>query len=223
MSWKPPESEEEWQISLSAYLDGEMEPDERRTMEEYLESDRDRMEQLEMLRRTSHLLREWHVDIPDPDPTYVRDLRSEFESRSIQSQRSRFTRRFPVPALRWAVHAAAFLVGVGTGAMGLHFVANPAVPPKQELEIVRMPTVIVKPDVVNVTVSPGQAEGLLREVIAGNLRGQILEHARRRNWEGAVSVYQSLRETYSDTDVFRDLQQDQQLQQLEAFVTSRST
>ena len=223
MRWIPPESEEEWQTSLSAYLDGEMEPDERRAMEEYLERDRDRTEQLEMLRCTSHLLREWHVDVPDPDPTFVQDLRSEFETRAARSRPSRFTRRFSAPMLRWAVHAAVFVVGVGTGAAALQFVEKPAVPPEQQIEIVKTPTVIVKPDVVNVTISPGQAEGLLREVIAGNLRGQILEHARSRNWERAVTVYQTLRETYSDTEVYRDLQQDQQLQQLEAFVTSRST
>jgi len=223
MSWNPPESEEEWQTSLSAYLDGEMKPDEHRAIEEYLESDRDRAEQLDMLRRTSRLLREWHVNVPDPNPTFVQELRSEFETRSSPSRPSRAARRFSAPMLRWAVHAAVFFAGVATGAAALRSMEKPATPPEQRVEIVKAPTVIVKPDVVNVTVSPDQAESLLREVIAGNLRGQILEHARSRNWEAAVSVYQTLRETYSDTDVYRDLQQDQQLQQLEAFVTSRST
>ena len=179
--------------------------------------------QLDMLRRTSHFLREWHVDVPDPDPAFIHDLQVGFETRSARSRSSRTVRRFSAPALRWAVHAAVFLVGVVVGAMGLRFAESPAVPLEQQVEIAKAPTVIVKPDVVNVTVSPGQAESLLREVIASNLRGQILEHARSRNWERAVTVYQTLRETYSDTDVFRGLQQNQQLQQLEAFVTSRST
>jgi len=223
MIWQPPESEEAWQECLSAYLDGEMELDEQRAIEQYLEQDRTRTAQLDTLRYTSRLLQEWQIEVPKPDPPFVQNLRSEFEMRSARSRLSRAGRRFSAPMLRWAVHAAVFLVGVGTGATGLRLVETAAVPPEQQIEIVKTPTVIVKPDVVNVTASPARAEGLLREVIAGNLRGQILEYARSHNWERAVTVYQTLRETYSDTDVFRDLQQNQQMRQLEAFVTSRST
>ncbi len=38
MTWIPPQSENEWLECLSAWQDGEMEPDEQRDLEEFLES-----------------------------------------------------------------------------------------------------------------------------------------------------------------------------------------
>lgn len=119
MTWRPPESEREWQECLSAYLDDEMEPEGRHALEEYLKEDAVRASQLEELRGLSSVLQEWRVDAPEPEPGFRHKMADALEGRA---KRTRRTWLGWLPAglrPRWQLNLVALLLCVSLGATGV--------------------------------------------------------------------------------------------------------
>lgn len=223
MTWKAPTSEEAWQECLSAYLDGEIPDEDRRALEEHLEHDDARTGQLEEMRRLSNLLQEWQVEAPEPQPAFVRAMRDVLETKAASGVRAWFAGLFaPGPRPRW--RAAMFLAGVFAGVFSTLFIQERIRRPESTLftEPPRQPVtqVIIRPDVVQLTISPNQADDLLREVAAANLRARILEQIDKKDMAGALAAYQTISERYSDTIVFQELEQNNQLRRLAALLTS---
>ena len=221
MSWKPPESEKAWQEYLTAYLDGELEPDERRAFEQYLETDGDRAKQLQEMRRLSDVLQEWRVEVPEPNPSLAREVEKILKRETGGARKSWFGSFSEGLKVRWAFQAAVFLVGVLTGVLGGPLVQRAGFPAKPGETIPPAPPTVIQTEVVNITISPAQANGLLREVQAGNLKERVISQMRSGNWEEARAAYKSLRDTFSDTLVFRELQKDSRLVQSERFLEGR--
>lgn len=200
MTWKPPESEEAWLECLSAYLDGEMEPDAERAIERVLEIDPRRAEQFRALQHTSHLLQEWDVEAPEPIPAFERQSRQILGESRRSTFQNLYEQFFSFPSFRWGFQAAVFLLGVLTGVFGTslfqHATSSPGRTARQTY-----------PTAVHVFVSPNQAENLLREVAATHLVDQIQQEVRERNWRDAHSLCQALIDNHSDTSTAREFQQ----------------
>jgi len=225
MTWKPPENEKAWQECLSAYLDGEMPPEERRELEQYLQKDAGRAAQLEELQRLSGVLSEWGITAPEPDPAFENKIRTHVTQNT--SRAKYFSLNIIIPwKFRWAAHAAIFLLGVLVGALFMSiFLMNlmkesgsfsppgnihaqrqvPAAPPETSLAII----------------SSSQADALLREISAAQLKDQLMEQIGRKNWDQASSLYRSLSDRYRDTKVFKELENDKYLETMKRLPFSR--
>jgi len=221
MTWKPPESEEAWQECLTAYLDGEMEPDERHALELYLERDIDRAKQLHEMRRLSDVMQEWRVDAPAPTPAFARRIEKFQEEEAGRARQSWFGRCFAGARFRWVFHTAVFLVGVLTGVLGRPLMHRAGLSAETNEPLPLVPAAVTRPEAVNIAISPAQANGLLREVQAGNLRERVIGQMRNGNWEEARATYKSLRDAFSDTLVFQELQKDTRLSKSERFLDRR--
>jgi anti-sigma factor RsiW len=221
MSWKPPESEEAWQECLTAYLDGEMEPDDCHALELYLEKDSDRAKQLHEMRRLSDVMQEWRVEAPEPNLSFIREIEKVQEKETGRVRTTRFASLFAGARFRWAFHTAVFLVGVLTGVLGGPLMQRAGVSAKPNEPLSLAPATVIRPEVVNIAISPTQADGLLREVQAGNLRERVISQMKNGNWEEARATYKSLRDAFSDTLVFQELQKDTRLSKSERFLDRR--
>lgn len=133
MNVKKPTSDEAWAELLSAYLDGELEGGERRTVEHWLAGEPRRARQLQELRRVSGLLQAWTVEAPEPSAAFLRrleELRTDEERNQISKfkiQNSKFNWRaiFSRPVrLPWPVAAALFFFGVLAGGGGIQLYQN---------------------------------------------------------------------------------------------------
>jgi anti-sigma factor RsiW len=221
MTWKPPETEEAWQECLSAYLDGEMKPDERRALEQYLEKDTDRARQLQEMRRLAHVLQEWRVEAPEPRPQFVREIEKVLKQETGSTWKGRLRDLFAAARLRWQFQAAVFVVGVLLGAFGAVVIRGAGFSAKGTKSLSQAPLAVNRPDMMSVTISPVQADGLLREVLAGNLKERVLDEIRNGNSEKALATYQALQESFSDTLVFRELEKDRRLLESKKLLASR--
>jgi len=170
---------------LSAYLDGELPPEDSRALERALAEDPELAERLEGLRDTSALLARWTVDAPAAPAWLLRPAR---------------------PRRRWAAWASAaacaacFAVGVGVG-----LAANPAAPGPTNI-YVAAPAATVP-----LGISSAQADEALREVTASALRTQLAEELRSGGWKEAQSLYKKLTTEYRGTQATEDVLRDPRL------------
>ena len=86
-------------------------------------------------------------------------------------------------------------------------VQDSGIPGALDPRVARAP-VILNPEVVNITISPGGAESLLREMAAANVRMRIREQVRSRQWDAAASSWRNLIEDYTDTQAAREMRDD---------------
>ncbi|MFH1744127.1 MAG: hypothetical protein ABIH23_34425 [bacterium] len=212
MTWSLPQSEEAWLECLSAYHDGELEPDERNALEKYLQTDPLRKEQLLGLKNTSHMLQEWEVSTPEPSSDFVRQIRRTLDEQHPSPLRRFFEQIFGLPKYRWGFQAAVFLFGLLIGALGMSFLRGDA--SSQIQPIFSQSSGKDQPNVVNIFIAPTQAENLLKEVAAGNLKSEILEKVKSRQWNDALSIYRTLLQDYPDTLAVEEIEQDKQLRSL---------
>ncbi|HIJ74304.1 MAG TPA: hypothetical protein HPP83_09410, partial [Candidatus Hydrogenedentes bacterium] len=211
--WKPPESEDAWAECLSAYLDGELSPEERQGLERRLELEPARAVQLRGLKAMSEALRLWHIEAPEADPAFVgqceRVLADREQVLTAQTERCRpFFSRF-----RWQAQAALFLLGALTGITGtlLCVWARGGQPAQHPAAFSR---VLVQPVIVMSAVSPQQAQGLFREVAAEDLKRAMLDNLHAARWDAALETYETLRTEYGDTAAAREMGLDPTLRRL---------
>ncbi len=131
MRWTPPASEEQWRELLSERLDGELDPESAQTLDDYLTTHPDRAGQLDELRRTSGLLREWEVEAPQPGADFLRRLEAETRP-SFEAEAAILPvpiRKKPFPFSQLLRYAAMFFVGALLG--GISVKQFERVPPSQ--------------------------------------------------------------------------------------------
>lgn len=204
MNWNKPKTEQEWLEILSAYLDHELPEQDRVELEHVLKSDPVRRQQLIELRHTSRLLREYEIMAPSPDPVFIHRFVEEQDKR--QSNTRWFSFRFP------ALHWSQFSIGFVTGILALILVqqswmASPDRPlsgmPASGNESV---------PVVNIYMTPNQAEDLLQQVTAKGLINQMKTQIHNGKWEEAAASYNLLIRDYADSGVLSEIENDIRLQ-----------
>lgn len=195
MTWKTPETEEAWEECLSAYVDGEMSSDDRTELENILKSDPKRATQLEDLKKTSSLLREWKIDAPLPDAAFISEVRNQAGQKRNSTLASWF-RSFKVQ------HALpSFIIGVLVGIL----IVNQNVEPAVESE--------TKPEqkVSEYSISSSQTDELLEEVDAQALKGKILNELKHRNIATAFETYKELEAKYPESQALKSLNENRRL------------
>jgi len=225
MTWKPPENEEAWQECLSAYLDGEVPDEERRSLEQYLLRDARRAAQLEELQRLSGVLSEWKIPAPEPDPLFENKIRARVLKNTSREKYSSLNIIIPWK-LRWAAHAAIFLLGVMIGGLIMSLVLmNITKESRAFLPQGKPPAPshiqAAFPETSLANISPSQADALLREISAAQLKEKMMGQIKRQNWDQAALLYKSLSDQYRDTKVFKDLQNDKYLETMKKLPFSR--
>ncbi len=225
MSWKPPENEEAWQECLSAYLDGEMPDEERRNLEQYLRNDARRASQLSELQRLSGILSEWEIPAPEPSPVFENKIRTHVSKNTSRAKYSSLNIIIPWK-LRWAVHAAIFLLGALVGGLVMSLAlmnimkqSAEFIPPEKRPAPQRIQA--ASPETSLATISPSQADALLREISAAQLKEKMVGQIKRQNWDQAALLYKSLSNQYGETKVFKDLPNDKYLETMKKLPFSR--
>ena len=204
MSWKTPLSEEAWEEYLSAYVDGELAPEEREPLEAHLKTDPSRADQVRALEKVSSVLREWNVETPDPSPVILDRLD-----------------RAPTkpPRVRWSLAAAVFVAGLAAGVLGtLALQGPPTEPPQQVVETRPAEDTTLAGAPPDSSISPAQAEDLLREVTAGGIKTKLTESVRRRKWQAAAQLYHRLLREFGDTEVAATLDTEREVRRLKRVV-----
>ncbi len=213
MSWKPPDSEQAWLECLSAYLDYEINDEGRRALEQVLETDPRRAEQLRALRETARLLQEWEVGAPEPQPGFLQQLDRIAEDESAGCLARFHDGWFRKMSFRWQFQAALFALGVLTGILGTIMVLggrsaqSGALAPVQAQGTTHLAA-------SRQAISPSQAEDLLREGAANGIKAEVVREIRRRNWETAALAYEKLLIEYADTSVVANLERDREVRLL---------
>ena len=203
MNWRPPETEDAWLECLSAYMDGELPPEEHQAVEEYLQKDAVRRKQLRMLAATSDLLREWDVPASEPTPAFIGKFVQNLEE-SNQSILERFTQKlFRFPSFgRWLQPVAFLFVGILLGGLGMNLYLLPSAEREARQDSPH-------PTTVNIMVSPSQAENLLKEVAASRMADELMDDLKDGNWKDARMMYENLTEQYPDTLAVQQLEKKQ--------------
>lgn len=210
MIWKPPETEQEWQECLSAYLDGELSTDEKTALENHLKNNPERTEQLAELRKLGSLLPQWEMQIPQPDKAFQEKLLATMQR--PKSWKEIFPRSIVLSwKLRLVLHAAVFLLGICVGAILMNMIGKtgegfsihktPSKTTLQSIPAEKTPGII----------SDSQAKALLKEIDAEQLKEKMMDQIKRQNWDQASTIYKSLREQYSDTKAWKDLENEKSL------------
>jgi hypothetical protein len=219
MNWKPPESEDAWQECLSAYIDGELAQDEKKALELYLMKNPERAEQLDELQKLGALLPEWEIHAPAPD----RILEEKILSTVLRGKsREKYSSRHVLPwKLIWGFHAAVFFLGVFIGGIIMSmFIKTSKAPPITERHLQTL-TPSIPAEKTSTIISDSQAEILLKEIGAAQLKDKMIEEIRKNNWEQASALYKSLREQYRDTKAWKDLENDKSLGTIKKLPFSR--
>ena len=214
MNWIPPESETDWQESLSAYLDNELSPEERRALEERLATDGRRAEQLRVLRETSEVLQAWRVETPPPDPAFVRELHKAMEKPVAMRHRRQFLTIF-MPAQRWAFSAMIFLAGIVAGVGGLTFVQELSAPRPAKSESRPSQTASPRPDALNIPISPAQAEAIRHELCANDMKNRMIQELEQRDWQKARETLEYFVREYPDSKALRELRENDLLRRID--------
>ncbi len=201
MSWRKPQTEEEWSESLSAYLDGELTEEERTQLEICLQSDPDRLQQLQVFQRTSAFLQGWKIEPPEPSAEFQRQFKQTLrENRQSFWWKKTFLRDFFPLHSQWAP----FSLGLTTGVFALliaqyTFLGNPFPGASHS------PSGGENQPVYNVFISQNQAETLMGEVNAAGLIAQMKTQLHANQWNEAASTYQTLSNKFPETKAFLEL------------------
>ena len=161
------------------------------------------------------------MEAPEPNLSFIREIEKVQEKETGRARTARFAGLFAGPRFRWAFHTTVFLVGVLAGVLGGPLMQRAGVSTKPNEPLSLVPAAVTRPEAVNIAISPAQADGLLREVQAGNLRERVISQMKNGNWEEARATYKSLRDAFSDTLVFQELQKDTRLSKSERFLDRR--
>jgi hypothetical protein len=122
---RPPATDREWSEALSAYMDGELDGEERAALERAMDADPRRAEQLAELRRLSGALRAWGVEeVPSPAPAFLARLAPDrLAARRrrtlLEALADRIARGMRPAGWRWGMAAAGiYFLGLASGIGG---------------------------------------------------------------------------------------------------------
>lgn len=201
MTWNKPNTEDEWNEWISAYIDGELNDEDRRALESALAADSKHAEQVAAWRAMSVALEEWRVEEAPPRPAFLHAL-------DKAGTRPRRRQRRPADFLKWrrlGFQGALFLLGAVCGVAVTLAVVHPANPGRDsEPETARVTEDIALAS-SRPTISAGQAERLLQEVEAQKLKAQALDALRQGRRSDAERFYQRLSDQFSDTETMHEL------------------
>jgi hypothetical protein len=210
MTWTPPKTEQDWDETLSAFIDEEFSPEDQKRIEEYLASSPLQTQQLRRLKGTSSLLSTWRVEVPESDADFVREFERSQEIEDQTPQTEGFGSSVRNQTIRWAFQSALFATGVLVGIVGTVLVkSEDSLPLSADTEYSPPQTT------VNVFVSPSQAETLLQETAASELVAQVKFRLREQEWGKAVAIYEDLMRKYPETLAASELEKDLRLSFLE--------
>ena len=202
MKWKTPVTEYEWEEYLSAYMDGELSGEEKTELDKLLESSPERASRLEELRKTSGFLKEWEIDTPVPEATFIREVRNQ----AAPEEKFNFISWFRSFKLQRVVPS--FLAGMVVGILTITFMN------RDDRTII-----LYKPEPEYVTakhsISPSQADVLLTEVYAEGLKEKILNKLKQQNIKAAFEVYKTLKAKYPDSQALKNLSENRRLRFLQ--------
>ncbi len=187
MTWKPPETDREWDECLSAYADGELAPDEAEALVGHLKHDAERAMQLDSLKAASALLTTWKVDAPPPSAA----IRATLEKRDKSSSLDIFPKRMPLQYRGLSRLAAAFALGVLAGGWFM----SPSSPSQPETARVVHQSIPEEAPMI----SKEQATAVFKEVEALALMRRVREAARNGDWKSAVEGFERMRTEYGET------------------------
>jgi len=199
MNWTPPTSNEEWAEILSAYLDGELTPDEVDGVEHHLHAQPELSQRLSAMRVTRETLREWKVDRVTPDAAFALALENRAATRRTAAKSVTATWR-QHSLFRWSATAAVFACGVLCGVYGTLSAQHPATTTQQMQEVVK-PAAPARETTVALAsaISPTQAQALFREMEAEKIKDQLMGQLRNRDWTAAATLRRKLQTNYADT------------------------
>jgi anti-sigma factor RsiW len=210
MNWKPPETEKDWQECLSAYLDGEMNPEEKTELERFLRENPERLKQLDELRNLGALLPQWEIHAPSPDKVFEEKILPVIKQKKTRERDFTFRTHFPWD-LRWVFQTAIFLLGVFIGGVLMSMIGKTGRTSSRVQAQSQIQVRSALEEKSYTIISDSQAEALLNEITAEHLKNQLSEQIKRQNWEQASSLYKALREQYRDTKAWKGLENDKSL------------
>ena len=198
MTWKIPETEEAWEECLSAYLDGELSPDEITGLENLLKKNQERSDQLEKLKNTSGFLQKWEIDAPVPDASFIREVRRQSEIKKEVIFFSWFR------TLRLQTILPSFAIGLLAGIVFMSVFNNNSIPENAS-------TMVLKHVTPYYTISQRQANDLFAEADAEGLKAKVLKKIKEQNISAALVLFKKLKKKYPDSQALRDLNRDRKL------------
>lgn len=205
-----PHREEEWQEALSAHLDGELEGEQRETVECALREDPTRAGQFDEMCTLQTAVRSWNVEDDAEGKRRLLDrLRSEGACRESRQSGRR-------AALRIPSFAAGVLFGAAAAVLVFYTLGF-------ERPRIRNGTVVTP--AIQVTngldVTKQQADALLQEIAANKLKSEIFLHLQARDWTAADHAYKKMEAEYADTESLRDLRSLESTQVLKRYRVTR--
>lgn len=198
MTWKIPETEEEWEECLSAYMDGELSPDEKTEMEKTLKKNPDRFVQLEIMKKTSGFLKKWEIKAPLPDTSFIRELRNQAEpekSFKIFAWLKNMRFRTILPSFAVGLFAGIFFMSVfNSNSTSQNYVVTASKYTEPEYKL-----------------SQRQTNELFSEMGAEMLKVKMLDELNKRNIEAALKTYKKLENKHPESSALKELKGNRKL------------
>lgn len=199
-TWTPPQTEHEWDECFSAYIDGELLPEEATALETYIKERPEYAQRLAALRHVSEALAEWHVETPLPPEGLAHECMRLHRSRNGASVARK-------PGWQWLAVAASLVAGIVIGVAGTtaaHRTVTPLPPGPSGETVQSSPAAHMMASGADI-ISPRQAEALAKEVRARGMAADIERAIRRQNWQAALESYERLRECFPDASATQEI------------------
>jgi hypothetical protein len=217
MNTEWPRSEEEWQEALSAHLDGELPTDQQKVVDRAIKEDSHRASQYAELCALRATVQAWEVE---SDPEGKGELLGRLRAGSSRVVRREAAWEHKTATSRlWSripSFAMGSLAGVAATLLFVHAIGFRNAVPASPVASSSAVQVVDKLDV-----SKRQADALLREIAANQLKSEVLLHLQERDWSAADKVFKKMEIEYADTESLHDLRGSEALRALQRYRVSR--
>ncbi len=208
-----PRNEEEWQEALSAHLDGELPEEQRELVDHAIKEDATRASQYAELCALRATVQAWEVE---SDPEGKVELLGRLRADSSRIVRQEIDLECQLVSKRvWSrvpSFATGALAGVAATLLFVHAIGLRNAMPASPVASSSAVQVVDKLDV-----SKRQADALLREIAANQLKSEVLLHLQERDWSAADKVFKRMEVEYADTESLRGLRGSEALRALQRY------
>ena len=190
---------------LSAYIDGEMSQEEKEKFNDLLKIDKKLAYYHEKFQKISGMLQELEVEVPEPEQKFI----EKFENKKTSTNAIKLF--FKDYIYKWQFQTAVFLTGFFLGIFSMYLL-NPTskiIPSNQISKKTESESTVV-----NIYISPNQAEDLLKEVTATGLKDEITLQIKNNNWKEAAATYKTLLRDYSGTHAVKEMENSREINML---------
>jgi hypothetical protein len=206
MTQPPFDDETAWNEILSAYLDGELSPADRIGIDSALIADSALRNHFDELRGAQKLLGEWRIEAP---PIILRHSAPAVLS----------VRPPEMPAWRqFAGHMAAFFMAgllIGVIATGVFHreqnIPSPFPSPivAQYPALYTLASATQRPDAPTLAISAEQADRIMREVRAEELKNEITRGLEQKDYQRVRQAYETLKSEFSSSETWQKLRRNE--------------